>query len=251
VSWSHSALVAETYDIAHPLGSSAGDVEFYTRALAEVSGRILEPACGTGRMLIPLLAAGHLAEGSDQSPDMLAICREHCEALGLAPQLYEADMAEILRPGGYQAIVLPRGSIRNVNGRDATRRTLTCFLDSLSPGGSLFLDVTIPLFVPGQLPMIEHWVKEPFVYTCETLVIDYNPFLDLTTRYARYAKWQDGELVKTELHRFYFQHWNLTDFTDLLGVAGFTDVKVAGNYTDVPPGEGHRYWNFSARKPAR
>jgi SAM-dependent methyltransferase len=249
LSWSHSALVAEVYDISQPIGSSVGDVEFYSRALAGLSGRILEPACGTGRVLIPLLAAGHQVDGTDHSPDMLDLCRSHCEERDLHPNLYEADMASFVKPNTYEAIILPRGSIRNLKGRDETFRTLECFHTSLTPGGRLLLDVTIPLFVPGALPIIEHWVRDPYVYTCETLVIEYNPFLDHTTRYARYAKWADGELIKTELHRYWFQHWSVAGFHQLLTEAGFADISVTGDFTDDAPREGHRYWNFSATKP--
>jgi SAM-dependent methyltransferase len=249
MSWSHSALVAEVYDIAHPVGSTVGDVEFYRRAVADVGGRVLEPACGTGRVLIPLLEAGHEAEGADHSPEMVEICRRHCRERGLDPPLYVADMSAFTKPARYEAVVLPRGSIRNLPGRDETVRVLEQFRESLVGGGRLLLDVTIPLFTSGTPPLIEHWVRDPFVYTCETLVIDYDPFLDRTTRYARYAKWADGELVTTELHRFYFQHWSLPDFTALLAQVGFADIGVTGNFADRPPRQGDRYWNFSARKP--
>jgi SAM-dependent methyltransferase len=249
LSWAHSALVAEVYDIAQPLGRTVGDVEFYTRALADVDGRILEPACGTGRVLIPLLEAGHVADGADHSPDMLEICRRHCRERGLEPELYVADMSSFVRPEAYEAIVVPRGSIRNVEGREATLRALSSFRESLVPGGRLLLDVTIPLFVPGALPIIEHWVRDPYVYTLETLVVDYDPYLDRTVRYVRYSKWEDGELLATELHRYVFQHWNLHQFHALLSEAGFEDVAVTGDFGDAPPTSGTRYWNFGARKP--
>jgi len=249
LSWSHSALVAEVYDISHPLGSTVGDVEYYTRAVADVRGRILEPACGTGRVLIPLLEKGHLVDGVDHSPDMLNICRRYCRERGFEPELYAAEMSSFVKPDTYEAVVMPRGSIRNMETREATLRALECFHTCLRPGGRLLLDVTIPIFVPGALPLFEHWTRDPHVYTCETLVVDYDPFLDRTTRYARYAKWADGELVVTELHRYYFQHWSIRDFHELLDKAGFVEVKVTGDFTDEPARQGNRYWNFGGTKP--
>ena len=65
MSWEYGKLATEVYDLDKPLGHSFGDVEYYTRLLAEVSGRILEPATGTGRILIPLLEAGHEVDGLD------------------------------------------------------------------------------------------------------------------------------------------------------------------------------------------
>ncbi|MEJ3746446.1 class I SAM-dependent methyltransferase [Actinomycetes bacterium KLBMP 9797] len=237
------------YDISHPLGSTVGDIEFYTTALAGTRGRILEPACGTGRVLIALLEAGYAADGLDCSPDMVEICRKHCHERNLDPELFVGDMATFTRPATYEAVILPRGSIRNVPGRDATLGALRSFRDSLVPGGLLLLDVTIPLFVSGPLPIVEQWTRNPFVYTCETLVIAYDPLHDRTTRYSRYAKWDDGALVAMELHRFCYEHWSLPDFRTLLAEAGYVDITVTGDFTGEPPDESTRYWNFRARKP--
>lgn len=249
VTWGHSALVAEVYDISHPLGSGVGDVEYYTRALRDVEGSILEPACGTGRILIPLLEAGHRVDGVDYSPHMLEICRSHCRDRGFDPTLYIGEMSTFTQPETYEAVIVPRGSIRNVEGRDVTLQALRCFHASLIPGGRLVLDVTIPLFVPGPLPLLEHWTRDACVYTCETLVIEYEPVLDRTVRYARYTKWHEGELVATELHRFFFQHWNARDFQALLAEANFEEIEVTGDFGKDAPRPSDRYWNFTAWKP--
>jgi Methyltransferase domain len=83
------------YDLDQPIGHSGGDVEYYTRLLAEISGPIPEPATGTGRILVPLLEAGHEVVGLDSSAEMLAVCRRHCHDRGLDPVLREADMTRI------------------------------------------------------------------------------------------------------------------------------------------------------------
>ena len=82
----------DTYELDKPVGSSFPALKYYTRQLAGVTGRILEPAAGTGRVLVPLLEAGFAVEGLDISPDMLAVCRQHCRDRGLDPELREADM---------------------------------------------------------------------------------------------------------------------------------------------------------------
>jgi SAM-dependent methyltransferase len=85
---------SEVYELDKPVGST-------------FSGRILEPATGTGRVLIPLLEAGFTVEGLDISPDMLAVCRRHCRDRGLDPVLREADLTSVAEPGAYQAIIIP------------------------------------------------------------------------------------------------------------------------------------------------
>jgi hypothetical protein len=72
---SYGRLATEAYDMDKPIGHSFGDVEFYLERLKSCTGRDLEPAVGTGRVLIPLMEAGLEIEGTDNSPEMLTICR--------------------------------------------------------------------------------------------------------------------------------------------------------------------------------
>ena len=97
MSGEYGALASEVYDLGEPAGRSFADVEYYTGLLAGVSGPILAPTAGTGRILIPLLEAGHEVEGLDSSPEMLALCRQHCRDRGLDPCLREADMTIYVR----------------------------------------------------------------------------------------------------------------------------------------------------------
>jgi len=110
LSWDYGTLATEVYDLDKPIGSSFGDVEYYRRKLAGITGRILEPATGTGRILIPLLQSGLDVEGLDTSPDMLAVCRQHCHDRGLDPVLRQADMTTFAQAGAYQAVIIPAGS---------------------------------------------------------------------------------------------------------------------------------------------
>jgi len=120
-------------ELDKPVGRWFADVEYYAGLLAGVSGPILEPAAGTGRILIPLLQAGHDVEGLDNSPQMLALCLQHCHDRGLDPVLREADMTIYVRLAAYEAVIIPAGSIALLDGRKATLQALTCFRDSLIP----------------------------------------------------------------------------------------------------------------------
>src|SRR6266481_5594157 len=111
------------------------DCWHYTRQLAGVTGRILEPATGTGRVLVPLLEAGFAVAGLDVSPDMLAVCRQHCWDRGLDPLLREADMTALAESGAYPAIIIPAGSIMLLDGRDEVPRALAVSPDRTATSG--------------------------------------------------------------------------------------------------------------------
>lgn len=159
MSWTCSSLVAEVYDFHLPVGYSNGDVEYYARHLRGVTGRVLEPATGNGRVLIPLVEAGFEVEGLDHSPEMLEVCRRHCAERGLSPVLHVGDMASFVRPAAFQAVILPAGSIRNLDGRDAALRALRCFAESLVAGGRLLIDVAAPRFATEPGPL-RYWERD-------------------------------------------------------------------------------------------
>ncbi|MDQ3234278.1 MAG: class I SAM-dependent methyltransferase, partial [Pseudobdellovibrionaceae bacterium] len=78
----YGELSTQVYDIDKPVGRSFGEIEFYSRHLTGLSGPILEPAVGSGRVLIPLLKAGYQVEGFDISPEMLDSCKKRLHEAG-------------------------------------------------------------------------------------------------------------------------------------------------------------------------
>jgi hypothetical protein len=191
-----------------------------------------QPAAGTGRILIPLLEAGHEVEGLDSSPQMLTLCRQHCHDRGLDPPLREADMTVHVRLAAFHAVIIPAGSIALLDGRKATLQALTCFRDSLIPGGHLFVDVPVPR--PEADPQaMRYWWRGSYLWTLQTMHTEYHPVANQTTRFLRYDKWQDGALHTTELQIFRMQHWSSQDFGELLAEAGFTGIGMTADYQDA------------------
>src|SRR5207302_10604119 len=96
--WGDAAL-ARLYD-AFPFEA---DLPLYLELAAAEGGRVLELACGTGRVLVPLAEAGNRVVGLDASPHMLALAREKLAAAGSAvatrARLVQGDM-RCFRLGG-------------------------------------------------------------------------------------------------------------------------------------------------------
>src|SRR5919202_2393911 len=51
------------------------DLSLYRELASETGGRVLEAACGTGRVLVPLALAGFSVVGLDVSAEMLSLAR--------------------------------------------------------------------------------------------------------------------------------------------------------------------------------
>ena len=56
-------------------------LSFYMHHAQQSNGPILEPMCGSGRFLIPMLQAGLDAEGFDASPSMLDAFKQKYSSL--------------------------------------------------------------------------------------------------------------------------------------------------------------------------
>src|ERR687898_2949564 len=66
-------------------------VDFYAALAREAGGPVLEIACGTGRVAIPIARQGFAVTGLDVVPAMLVRARFKAEAAGLAVRWVEGD----------------------------------------------------------------------------------------------------------------------------------------------------------------
>ena len=85
------------YDIA---SAPFADIPFYLHYAHRCGSPILELACGTGRVLIPLAKAGFEMYGVDFSENMLAVCHRKVMENGLTDRVHlsRADMASFDLP---------------------------------------------------------------------------------------------------------------------------------------------------------
>ena len=116
----------------------------FFRPFVEAGQPALDVACGTGRLLVPWLAAGLDVDGCDISPDMLALCRERALREGLTePRLYAQAMHELDLPRRYRTIVLCGGF--GLGGhREHDVEGLRRLYEQLEPGGALVMDNEVP-----------------------------------------------------------------------------------------------------------
>src|SRR5437762_11465114 len=70
-------------------------IAFFHNRIRHNSGVALEIACGTGRLLVPLLRDGLAVEGLDASAEMLALCRTKAAHVGVTPTLYQQLMQDL------------------------------------------------------------------------------------------------------------------------------------------------------------
>jgi SAM-dependent methyltransferase len=135
--------VAELYDL---IESGTQDVDFIRR-LSGGRGplRILEPFCGTGRVILPLAQDGHQVTGLDQSPVMLERARRKLKALPPAVQervtLVEMDAVGERWPAGeFDLVILGGNGLYELATAGEQELCIAAAGACLKPGGHLYLD---------------------------------------------------------------------------------------------------------------
>jgi SAM-dependent methyltransferase len=102
--------------------------------------RILEPFCGTGRILIPLVLAGHQLTGLDQSDVLLSRCKEKLEQVNKSTELIQGDAVTSPWPGGFDLVVLAGNCLYELASIEEQEHCIQAAANALNPGGFLFLD---------------------------------------------------------------------------------------------------------------
>lgn len=143
-----ASSLPSTFDDGDLYDLIAGDIpyglDFYVALAREANGPVLDIACGTGRILLPCLQAGVDIEGLDLFEPMLKTLRAKAAALGLLPQLHQADMSDFALPRRFGLVMIPFNAfIHNMTQEDQIR-CLTLCREHLLPGGLLAFDTFFP-----------------------------------------------------------------------------------------------------------
>jgi SAM-dependent methyltransferase len=140
--------LARLYDL--DLVEDPGDLDLYLALAGRTGGPILELAAGTGRLAIPLAAAGHRVTAVDLDPAMLERARTGLELASRATaarvELVEADLVGLDRAdaGAYRLAFVALNSLFLLATREAQREAIRTLARHLAPGGLAAVDVWLP-----------------------------------------------------------------------------------------------------------
>ncbi len=136
--------VAERYE--NESSGQQGDIEFYAslaREAAAVGQPVLELACGTGRVSIPVAREGVKVLGLDQSPAMLDIARQRAAGIENI-RLVEGDMADFDLGERFGLVFIPFRSFLMLMTVAEQKSCLRAVRRHLVDGGRLALNFFNP-----------------------------------------------------------------------------------------------------------
>lgn len=226
----YGALAAEIYDIDKPFGALP-DTRFHLARFDGFDRPILEPACGTGRTLVPFLEAGLEITGFDPSPEMLDRCRVRCTERGFSPDLSQQRFEDFRYPRTFGAILVPVGTFTLIDDVDVARAVLRRFREHLEPGGVLVLDIQPLSFLASTRDDRRRWrADNGDLLTIEGTAVNTDWLAQRRESMLRYERWRDNRLVETHMEPMAQRYWGLNEFRLFLEAGGFGQVSVTGGY---------------------
>jgi len=155
--------IARVYD---PWSASVvEDVPFYVEEAVRSGGPVLELGVGTGRIAIPIAAAGIEVVGVDLSERMLEVAGERAELAGVTVDLRHGDMRDAPVEGTFPLVICPFRSLLHMETDEDRRLALRAVSRGLSPGHGRFV---FDVFAPGEEDIAEthgRWLeREPGIW---------------------------------------------------------------------------------------
>jgi SAM-dependent methyltransferase len=204
---------ADVYDFQY--GTTTVDLDFYVSEAKAAQPPVLELACGTGRVTLPIARAGVPIVGVDSSVRMLDRAREKAASLGdssttggpsasgqdLPVRWVQADMREFHLEERFGLAIIPARSFLHLLNPDDHVQALSNIREHLAPGGRLILN----LFVPDLRMIAEH------TGTTREMLKFQHEFNDSTSG-ARVAVWESRR-YDIHLQRIY-QHYRYEQLDD-------------------------------------
>jgi len=255
----HYGLMAELWaEFIH----DAREAPFFLQAIARYGQPVLDVACGTGRVLLPLLRAGIDIDGNDISADMLQHCRSKANSEGFHPTLYNFPMHAFEVGRRYQTIYI----CDSFGLGGSQERDLECLkrcYAHLEVGGALLLNIEAEYTSPGAWNL---WLKEKRTtfpqpwpekgkgriasdgseHFSQSRILDFDPLEQRITRQVRLQKWMNGALLAAEEYTLRGMMYFKNELLLMLKMAGFREISVRGGYTDEPATADHADLVFTA-----
>jgi SAM-dependent methyltransferase len=188
------SVTAKYYDGAYAAKQDLVDLPFYLELAEQTAGPILEVACGTGRVLLPIARKGIQIHGVDNSRPMLRILENslarESQEVRQRVTLHEGDMRDFRLGAQFPLVIIPFRPMQHMHTVQDQVGALTSAAAHLSEGGILVFDVFYPKF-----DLINTSIGE------EVLEFEWSPGADSTEVVRRYFRKESVDKIN---QIFYF-----------------------------------------------
>ena len=226
------ASIAQLYEAEHQHWLE--DVEMYLALSARAGSPILELGCGSGRVLLPLAEATHVAHGIDICKPLLKIATEKAKRKGLPVVLAQKDMREISSPPKFGLVFCALDTLLHLPQHEDLLSVLTSAFNALVPGGLFAIDVVNP--TPELLVQGDGLVRRQssFIGPSETSVTHFVAWdIDPNTQTIKSHHFYDWISSNDQMNRrtasIFLRYWTRDQIEEALKATGFTSPELYGS----------------------
>ncbi len=229
--------IAKFYDIIYAPRND--DIDMWLDIAASVDGEILEIGCGTGRVMLPLLAADFKVTGIDISDVSLNIATEKISKAGYTANatLINGDMRSLNLPQkNYALAFIPSNTFMHNLSTADQRATLARTAAHLSAGGIIAVDLYHPyppalMEADGRVEFAGHLTDDASGHAVQWFSareLELDEQIQHVTFFLDEIG-SDGALFRHTLN-FPMRYVHRFEMELLLEEAGFTVEEVLGDY---------------------
>lgn len=223
---------------------------FYRSYVSESSGLNLEPMCGSGRFLLPLVKEGFTVHGFDASPYMLASLHHKAQQQGLSPCVSQELIETFRSHEQYSLIFIPSGSFGHIIHTNALQQALENMHHLLESGGLFIFEVETSHMLPKELGVII--TDEKKINQDELIRVErcFGREGDIAFSKDKYELYRNGQLIKTEHEQLHIRLYDQLDgLMSLLENTGFKQIKTIKTFDrSMPPEEAAKSIIFECMK---
>ena len=231
-------LCTEFYDLELKNDQKAAiALSFFMDYAIKANGKILEPMCGSGRFLIPMLQAGLDIEGFDASSHMLdALKQKHASISTSKPPIWQQFIEDFTNDKLYNLIFIPFGSWGLITDLENSKKSLEIMHSHLAPGGKFIIEIDTIASAPEQcgIPMHGSHIRDNESRIVLNTIPSYNKRTQMFTATCRYELFIKNILKTTENENFEQYLYRFDEMDKLLKDAGFTEIKKYADYSKAP-----------------
>jgi SAM-dependent methyltransferase len=229
----------DLYDALLPVGAH---VPFYIDLARQVGGRVLELACGTGQLTIPIALDSHPTVGLDQSAAMLNVAERRASSASASIALVQGDMRDFALDGHFDLVFIARNSLLHLLSTEDLLAAFRAVRRHLSPDGVFAFDIFNPAMRLLARPAGERFpVMEVETERFGRLTVEQTSDYDAATQ-VNHATWyistadrRDAWTVPLVLRSIFPQ-----ELTLLLAAAGLELIARFGELSREPFGSTSR-----------
>src|SRR5258708_15591438 len=237
---------ARYYDQAYAAKTDLADLPFYLELAKRSGGPVLELACGTGRVLLPIAREGIVVHGVDNSAAMLGVLRKKLESeakdVAEMVSIFEGDMRTFRSNQEFPLVIIPFRPLQHMFTIDDQRAALETAAFHLEDDGILAFNVFYPLF-----DRLYSGIGE------EILELEWTDPSDPSKMVRRYFRkesldkvnqnfsatfifrtWQGGKLIAEETEPLKMSYYTYPHLRALFLLTGLEIVEEYGSFAKTP-----------------